>query len=167
MIMPESSADIQKYSNIISGEFSKESPKEDDIIDLVISTSGAQLNESYMFNNGTRWAKLIKDEGVSWLIECGFLEYDADVRELISKHNFAKLIKRNEMVLVEEIKEDNDELLESIDDDVFDDFMDKVDRYLLVNEGTESQNYEFDWKEANKDGMSPIEAAEEAIIKGI
>ena len=164
--MPESSTDIQKYSNIISGEFSKELPKEGDIIDLGISTSGARLNESYTFNNGTRWAKLIKDEETNWLVECGFLEHNADIRELISKHNFSKLIKRGEMTLVEEVK-DNDELLESIDDGVFGEFMDKVDRYLLVNEGTESQNYEFDWRGASKDGMSPIEAAEEAIIKGI
>jgi len=164
--MTGSSDDIQEYLNIIDGNFPvKESNNENTSIDLGISTAGAVVGQLYLYDNGLRWAKLVEDEENHWLIEHGFLEYEKDSTEYISKHDMTTMIRSGDMNLLE-TSTDNIILEESLtlDDVEFDNFMDKVERYLLVNESKESTDFEYDWHDAWTEGKTPVETAEEAIL---
>ena len=163
--MTGSSDDIKEYLNIIEGNFPINESKDDNTpIDLGISTAGASMGQLYLYDNGLRWAKLVEDEENHWLIEHGFLEYEADSAEYISKRDMTNMIRSNEMILSEEIK-DIDILEESLTlDDGFDDFMENIDRYLLINENKESVDFEYDWHNAWSEGKTPVETAEEAML---
>jgi len=164
-IMKESAADIQKYLNVIQGDFGKEEQlDENQIINLGVATGGASLGYRYSFENGVRWLQIIEESDQFWLVEHGYIEYEADTRELLSKHDLARMISRGEMVF-EEIEDfDDDLLLECVDDNEFDVFMEKVDKYLLVNYRLETQFMEYDWKEAFDKGLPPNQAVEEAVL---
>lgn len=163
----ESAADIIKYLNIIDGNPSSERLTEGTDIHLGILTEGADVGLSYIFDNGLHWAKITEEHGDNWLIECGLLEYEADIIEYISKHDMASMIRQNEMILQEnQENQENDILSESINegDEEFDKFINGVDRYLLVNYMKESKDLDYPWKIAWAENKIPSEAAEEAIL---
>lgn len=165
--MTGSSDDIQEYLNIIEGNFPKnEQINENTSINLGVSTAGAVIGQSYLFENGLRWATLKEEDENHWLIEHGFLEYEADSEEYISKHNMSVMIRSGEMTLMENAYTEETILEESLtlEDDGFEDFMDGVERYLLVNEGRESFDFEYNWSDAWSEGKTPLESAEEAIL---
>lgn len=163
--MKESSADIQQYLKVIQGNFGeKEQLDENHIINLGVATGGAELGDRYSFENGLRWLQIIEESDQFWLIEHGYVEYEADTRELLSKHDLARMISRGEMVFEKFEEFDDDLLLESFNNDEFDIFMESVDKYLLVNYQIESQFIGYSWKEAFERGLSPNQAVEEAIL---
>lgn len=164
--MSSSCNDIQEYLNIIEGNFPiNESKNENASIDLGTSTAGASIGQSYLYENGLRWTKLINDEGNHWLIEHGFLEYNADSTEYISKYDLTVMIRSGDMILLEDVQLEETILEESLTlDDNFNKFMDGVERYLLINEGRESFDFEYDWSDAWSEGKTPLESAEEAIL---
>ena len=160
----KSAGDIQEYLNILQGNLSKEAVTENQIIDLGISTAGAEVGQIYIFDNGIRWAKIISEKDDHWQVEHGLLEYESDDIDYISKYNITKMIRSGEMILTED---DLDELFESFDEEFEDEFtifMEKVDRYLLINYSKESKDFEYLWEEAWKEEKFPNEAADEAVI---
>lgn len=165
--MPGSCDDIQEYLNIIKGNFPKqENNEENTSINLGISTAGAQCSQTYIHDNGLRWVKLLEDDENCWLIEHGFLEHDADATEYITKHDMATMIRSGEMNLIEESLLEVELLEESLtlEDNEFDEFMDKVERYLIINEDRESFDLEYDWHDAWLENKTPVESIEEAIL---
>jgi len=164
--MTGSSDDIQKYLNIIEGNFPiNESKNENLTIKLGMSTAGAEVGQLYIYDNGLRWTKLVEEADNHWGIEHGYLEYEADSTEYISKYDMTEMIRSGEMTLLENIQ-DEDVILEELItlDDGFDDFMNGVERYLLVNEGRESFDFDYNWSNAWSEGKTPLESAEEAIL---
>ena len=168
--MKESAADIQQYLNIIQGDFLKKNQEKDSInenhtINLGVATGGANVGSKYIFDNGLRWLKVLDESDQFWIVEHGFLEYDADSRELLSKHDLARMISRGEMVF-EEIEELDGFLLETPNDEdgSFNIFMEKVDKFLLVNYQLESQFMDYDWSFAFDKGLTPFQAVEEAVL---
>ena len=168
--MTGSCDDIQQYLNIVDGNFDKkEVINESKTVDLGISTGGASVGQVFHFEEGIKWARIIEEEGDHWLIEHGIVEYPAEMTEYISKFDLKSMINDGMMVLQEnseEIGDTTDALFESIDSDEenFDDYINRVDRYLLVNENRESHEYSYDWREALSEGKTPQEAADEAIL---
>lgn len=162
----ESAADIIKYLDIVDGNLPSEKLVEGDSVHLGILTEGADIGHSYTYDNGLRWAKITEEQGDHWLIECGLLEYETDNVEYMSKHDMASLIRKNVMILQED--QDNDILTESLstkdNDNDFNKFIDRVDRYLLVNYMKESTDLNYPWKIAWAEDRIPSEAAEEAIL---
>ena len=123
------------------------------------------FDNEYLFENGTRWAKIVDYDTENLKIEHGFREYEADSVGYITIYEMNRMISNGEMVLFEEIDDIDDILLETdSNNNDFMKFIEKVDRYLLVNENKESSEFEYLWSEAWSDGKSPIDAAEEAII---
>jgi len=163
--MSESASDIQEYLNILQGNLPKENITENQIIDLGISTAGAEVGQTYVFDNGIRWAKIINENDNHWQIEHGLLEHESDDVDYMSKYDMTKMIRSGEMILTE-VEEDLGELFESFEEveDEFTIFMEKVDRYLLINYSRESKDFEYLWEEAWKEEKLPNEAADEAII---
>lgn len=164
----KSAGDIQEYNRILQGDLpNKEVIEEDQIINLGISTAGANVGQTYMFDNGIRWAKIISEKDDHWQIEHGLLEHESDDIDYISKYDITKMIRSGEMILTEAAEDDLDELFESYNEEFEDEFtmfMEKVDRYLLVNYQKESTDFEYLWEEAWKQDKLPNEAADEAII---
>lgn len=163
----KSAGDIQEYLNILRGNLSKEVVTENQIIDLGISTAGAEIGQTYVFEEGIRWAKIISEKDDYWQIEHGLLEHESDDVDFMSKYNMTKMIRSGEMVLTEFEENDLDGLFESVDEEFEDEFtifMEKVDRYLLINYERESTDFEYLWEEAWKEDKLPIEAADEAVI---
>ena len=165
--MSESAGDIQEYLNILQGNLSKESITENQIIDLGISTAGAEVGQTYIFEEGIRWAKIISEKEDHWQIEHGLREHESDDVDYLSKYDMTKMIRSGEMVLTEFEENDLDELFENFDEEFeneFTIFMEKVDRYLLINYSRESKDFEYLWEEAWKEDKLPNEAADEAVI---
>jgi len=163
----ESAGDIQEYLNILQGNLSKEVVTENQIIDLGISTAGAEVGQTYVFDNGVRWAKIINENDNHWQVEHGLLEHESDDVDYVSKHDMTKMIRSREMILTEVEEDDLDELFESFDEEFEDEFtifMEKVDRYLLINYSRESKDFEYLWEDAWKEDKLPNEAADEAVI---
>lgn len=159
--MVESCKDIQGYLTIIEGN----NVRNPNIIDENINQSiNNMLDKEYLFENGTRWAKIIDCDDENLKIEHGFREYEADSVGYITIYEMNRMISVGDMVLFEEVDSIDDILLESCDDNDFIEFIERVDRYLLVNENKESIELEYSWSEAWTDGKTPIEAAEEAVI---
>lgn len=160
--------DIQGYLNIIEGKFpdNKESAT-DTSVDFGVATAGAVPGNMYIFDNGLRWTKILQEDEDYWQIEHGFLEYNADSVEYISKYDMTEMIRSGDMVLTEN-REEKSEILEeslSLDDGPeFDIFMEKVERYLFINEDRDVDEYDYDWNSAWSDGKTPVDAAEEAIL---
>jgi len=166
--MTDSSCDdIQEYLNIVQGNFPiNESQNDDDSVSFGVSTAGAIAGDTYIYDNGLRWAQLVEEEENHWFIRNGFLEYSADTEEYISKHDMTSMIRSGDMVLFEEDASD-DVLLEetlSLEDGKFDDFMNNVERYLLINEGRETFDFDYEWSDAWLEGKTPSESADEAIL---
>lgn len=164
--MKESAADIQKYLDIIEGKDDDKptSDPEIQIVNLGSATGGAFVGNTYIFENGVRWATIVDEESNYWIVEHGLLEYEADSRDYISKHDFTQMISCGEMELYE-CDEPDDILTESLDDDDgYCVFMERVNRYLLINAQMESEEFSYDWFNAFQAGLSPIDAADEAII---
>lgn len=163
----ESAGDIQEYLNILQGNLSKEVVAEDQIIDLGISTAGAEVGQTYIFENGIRWAKIISEKDDHWQIEHGLIEHESDDIDYMSKYDMTKMIRSGEMILTEVEEDDLDELFENFDEEIEDEFtifMEKVDRYLLINYSRESKDFEYLWENAWKEEKLPNEAADEAVI---
>lgn len=163
----ESAGDIQEYLNIIQGNLSKEVVTENQIIDLGISTAGAEVDQTYIFENGIRWAKIISEKDDHWQIEHGLIEHESDDIDYMSKYYMTKMIRSGEMILTEVEEDDFDELFESFEEEIEDEFtifMEKVDRYLLINYNRESKDFEYLWEESWKEEKLPDEAADEAVI---
>ena len=161
----ESAADIIKYLDIIDGNIPTERLKEGDEVHLGINTQGATVGNHYLFDNGIRWMKILEESDQHWLIEYGLLGHAANTEEYILMQDLSSMIRNGEMTLYETIETD-DILTESLSDDdsEFNEFMEKVDRYLLVNHLMESQDFDYAWKVAWAEGTSASEACEEAII---
>lgn len=162
-----SSDDIKEYLNIIDGKFPlKENDGNETSIELGVSIGGAMAGQTYVFDNGARWATIMEEADEHWLLEHGFLEYEADSTEYISKYDMTNMIRSGEMSLMEDNLIETDILEESlsINDGEFNVYMEKVDRYLLVNEGRESDEFDYDWSDAWSEGKSSLEAAEDAIL---
>jgi len=165
-----SSDDIQEYLNIIDGKFPmKENSDDETSIELGVSIGGAMAGQTYMFDNGTRWATITEETDEHWFLEHGFLEYEADSAEYISKYAMTNMIRSGEMSLMEDNLTETDILEESLSQsgDEFNVYMEKVDRYLLVNEGRESDEFDYDWSDAWSEGKSTLEAAEDAILSEV
>ena len=163
----ESAGDIQEYLNILQGNLSKEGIIENQIIDLGISTAGAEIGQTYVFEEGIRWAKIISEKDDHWQIEHGLREHESDDVDYLSKYDMTKMIRSGEMILTEFEENDLDELFENFDEEFEDEFtifIEKVDRYLLINYDRESMDFEYLWEEAWKEDKLPNEAADEAII---
>ena len=160
--------DIQEYLNIIEGNFpAKNESGTSTPIDLGVATAGASIGQMYFYDNGLRWAKIISEEDNFWQIEHGFLEYNADSVDYISKYDMTDMIRSGDMILNENITEPTEILEESfILDDLsdLDIFMEKVEHYLFKNENREIDEYNYDWKAAWSEGKTAVEAAEEAIL---
>lgn len=162
--MTESAADIQKYLNVIEGDFgNKQKVQEGQSIDLGISTGGADIGSRYLFENGLRWLEILQESNQFWVVEHGYIEHDADTQELLSKYDLTRMINLGEMML-DDIQSD-DLLLESSIDSEFNIFMEKVDKYLLVNYQMDSQHFNFDWRVLFEDGLTPTQAAEWVILE--
>lgn len=163
----KSAGDIQEYLNILQGNLSKEVVTENQIIDLGISTAGADVGQTYVFDNGIRWAKIISEKDNHWQLEHGLLEHESDDVDYMSKYDMTKMIRSGEMLLTEFEENNLDELFENYDEEIEDEFtifMEKVDRYLLINYDRESRDFEYLWEEAWKEEKLPIEAVDEAVI---
>jgi len=166
--MSESSADIVKYLNIIEGKNNQDINISNNEIFLGIPTEGAEINKTYIFENGLRWLKIIDEQEDLWLVETGLIEYDNDSVEYISKHDLSTMIKNGTMILKEEIKTNLTESKFSPSDNLeFDIFMESVNRYLLLNYNKESNELNYPWKIAWAENKLPFEAAEEAIMEDI
>ena len=164
-----SSDDIKEYLNIIDGKFPiKESSDGNTLVSLGVSVGGATPGQTYMFDSGSRWATIIEEGEDHWLIAHGFLEYEADSEEYISKYDMTNMIRSGEMNLMEESLAETDILEESLTlDNEFNMYMDKVDRYLLINEDREATDFDYDWSDAWSEGKTSIEAAEDAILSEV
>lgn len=162
--MTESAADIIKYSNIIAGNISKEEITEGSEIDLGISTRGADVGNAYTFDGGLCWIRIISEEDDHWKVEHGLLEHAATDTTYISKNDMTDMLRSGEMVF--SIIDEVDILEESLQTEDFylDEFLTKVDRFLLINENKEVDNFDYDWNDAFNRGLSPLEAVDEAII---
>lgn len=161
----ESAADITKYLTILQGELPKENITESTDVDLGISTHGAKIGNLYIFENGIRWAKIIGDAGDNWAVEHGLIEHESDDVTYVSKQDMSKMIREGEMELYVDEANETDILEETLvsSNDLFEEYMNKVDRILLVNENAEHDNYDYDWEEAFDLGLTPFEAVEEAV----
>jgi len=163
--MTGSSDDIKDYLNIIQGNFPIMEEKQSPSISFGISTADADIGQLYLFENGLRWAKIINEVDNHWIIEHGFLEYEADSTEYISKMEMTSMIRLNEMVKT--IEEERVDILEetlNMHDTDYDDYMNKIERYLLINENRETFEFDYDWKNAWSTGKDPIETVEDAIL---
>ena len=159
----ESAADIVKYLDIVEG--TQPVPlKEGDMVHLGIDTQGVEVGQRYLFDNGIRWIGILEETESQWIVEHGLIEHDADDNLHISKREIASMIHNGEMILHEVEYEDILTESSTIDDGEFNDFMMKVDRYLLINHMMESQDFDYPWKIAWAEDKIPSEAAEEAIL---
>lgn len=132
-----SSDDIQEYLNIIDGKFPmKENSEDETSIELGVSIGGAMAGQTYLFDSGVRWATIMEETDEHWLLEHGFLEYEADSVEYVSKYDMTNMIRSGEMHLLEDTVAETDILEESLspNDDEFNMYIEKIDRYLLINE---------------------------------
>ena len=165
-----SSDDIQEYLNIIDGKFPmKENSENDSSIELGVSIGGAMSGQTYLFDSGTRWATIMEEIDEHWLLEHGFLEHNADSVEYVSKYDMTNMIRSGDMHLLEDTVAETDILEEtlSLNNGEFNMFIEKIDRYLLINEGRESTEFDYDWSDAWSEGKSPLEAAEDAILSEV
>jgi len=159
----ESAADIIKYLDIVQNDGPEHTLKEGDEVHLGINTQGATVGQHYLFDYGIRWMKIVEDNDQHWLIEHGLLEHDADEKQYITKYELSSMIHTGEITLNEVV--DEDVLTESLKADTeFNEFMSKVDRYLLINYLVESKEFNYAWRVAWAESKSPLEACEEAII---
>ena len=161
----ESAADIVKYLDIVDGKLPTDPLKEGDEIHLGINTQGAMIGDQYLFDNGIRWMKITEESNQHWLIEYGLIEHDAENKQYISKQDLSSMIHSGELIL-HETDDQEDILTESLvsNDHEFEEFMDKVDRYLLVNHMMESQDFDYAWRISWAEGRLPSEACEEAVL---
>ena len=61
--MSESAGDIQQYLDIVGGKRAPEQNiMENNIVDLGNSTGTVQIGQTYVFDNGLRWVKIINEE---------------------------------------------------------------------------------------------------------
>ena len=87
-----------------------------------------------------RWAKIICEDEEFWQIEHGFIEYNADSVDYISKKDMTDMIRSGEMILNEDDNAETTDLLEesfcldNLSD--FNNFIEKVERYLFLNESS-------------------------------
>ncbi len=163
--MTESAADIIKYVDIVDGKVPTEQITEGTDVDLGVSTRGADIGNAYSFDNGLCWVRIIGDEDSHWLVEHGLLEHSATDTAYISKNDMTDMIRVNEMVFT--VMDDDVDILEEslqTEDYYFEEFLTKVDRFLLVNENKEVDDFDYNWNEAFQQGLTPIEAVDEAII---
>ena len=163
--MMESATDIAKYLGIVQGDLPKDQMPKVTEVDLGLSTAGASIGDQYIFENGLRWAEIISEDNDCWVIKHGLVEYEANDLTYLPKHEMTQLIRNGEMVL-REYEEIDDILEESLEDDsnaLFEDFLYRANRYLLVNENKEIDDFEYDWKHAYLSGLSATEAADEAV----
>ena len=158
--MVESCTDIQKYLEIIY-ETDDGSSSEPFLVEVSnVNCIGA--GQRYSYANGTRWIEIISDEDDCWLVECGLLEHSAQKTEFYTKRDIDLMIQNGDIVLCEETE--TDELMESLNDKEFDHFIEKVDRYLLINEGKDSSDFSYNWRKAWTGKYPPAEAAQDAIL---
>lgn len=161
--MAESSADIIKYLEIIENKGPMTGSVDETDIDLGATTEGVDIGKMYTFDGGLCWAKVVSEEDDCWIIEHGLLEHQAGGTEYMSKYDMAEMVRNGSMVYIEEeldILEESFELEES----GLDEFIDRVNRFLLVNEGKEVEDFDYNWNDAYSKGLSPVEAADEALI---
>lgn len=157
--MIESCKDIGKYLSILQNEVLQETSSNDDLIII-----NEMIGNMYTVDDGIRWIKIIDEKDDTWLIEHGYIEHEADGIEYLSKSNLSHMIITDELKLLEIKELEYNFIVESIDDNKFEKFMDKVERYILINERHESSEYTYNWREAWEQGLTSSEAAEEAII---
>ncbi len=163
--MTESAADIIKYLDIVDGKLPKEQIDEGIDVDLGVSTRGADVGNAYTFDNGLCWARIIGEEDSYWKIEHGLLEHTASDTAFISKNDMTDMLRSGEMI--SEILEEKQDILEETlktEKSYFEEFLTNVDRYLLVNENKEFDDFDYNWDDAFQRGLSPIEAVDEAVI---
>lgn len=165
--MKESCADIAKYLSIVEGriETTPSEMNDEGHIHLGIHSAGASIGKIYLFDNGLQWLKIVSENADNWIVQYGLIEHQSNNFETISKRDLSSLIARGELELLNEnheidlILESNNMLSE------YDEFLNKVNKYLLRNYNLESQDIDFDWVKAWKQGLMPDEAAEEAILQ--
>jgi hypothetical protein len=162
--------DIKGYLNIIEGKFPvAQDDSSDSSIYLGVSIAGVEQGNVYIYDNGLRWAKILQEDDNFWSFEHGFLEYGADSVGYISKNDMTDMIRSGEMLLEKKQKNTPNILEEmlSLNDTEFDIFLEKVERYLFINEEKDYDDYTYDWNDAWSTGKSPVDAAEEAILLGV
>lgn len=155
--------EIERYLSILEGNVKEDIEKSNEsVIDLGISLCGAKVGKRYLYEYGTRWLKIIEDKNDHWGVVHGFVGHDPDDKTYIEKSRISDMIQ--EMYL-EPIDEEEKTLVESQNNNQLDEYIEKVDRYLLLNYDIDSSMMNEDWKSLMKEGYAPNEAAELAMLK--
>ena len=152
--MIESCKDIEKYLLILKNEKLQESSLNENVTSI-----NEMIGNIYTIDDGIRWIKIIDEKDNNWLIEHGFIEHEADGIEYLSKSNLSHMIIHDELKLLEVKELEYDVIVESNNNQEFENFMDRVERYILINEQNESSTYTYNWKEAWEKGLDSSEAA--------
>ena len=132
--------------------------------DNVLGRNGLGLDESHVFSldHGTRWLQIVESDQYHFMIEHGYIDCEADQQEWIEKIHLAELVRDGTITIVNQ--RDNQKLQESHTHNDFDGWIDRVDRYLLVNYNLEHDQLEADWKDLYDQNLTPQEAADYAAM---
>lgn len=164
----ESASDIRRYLKIVGSDaepvLTEASQPVQSSIDLGVSTRGVSVGQTYTYDNGLKWLKVISEDEQVWCCEVGLLEYQSHDVIAVSKVDLSQMVRTGEVVLHEATKASVEVLSESSTNKLFESWKERVDRYMLVNYGIESGDCDFSWEEAFENGLQPSEAADEAVL---
>lgn len=153
--------DIAKYIRILNGEIDNRTQmQEAAVVDLGTSLRGVEPGNVYAFDGGTKWLEIIADAGDCWEINQGATGYISENYSFIKKSTISQLIKEFylEPCNAKQLMEVNNSAAE------FNQYLEKVDRYLMLNYQKSTADFDINWKDLFEDGFSPSEAAEYLLI---
>lgn len=156
--------EIKRYLHILDGAQAAEvNPIVNE--DNTLYFGNIKIGSRFLYEDGLRWIKVVSEKADKWIINYGFAGSKAEAQIAIQKSELSSL-------LCEDKIEYDDEKQESLFEGIvetntkYDEFMEKIDRYLLKNYQVESSNVEADWESLFEDGYSPSDAAEYAFLRG-
>lgn len=154
--------EIERYLRIIEGSNERTVlVTESEQVNTTIYFGNINVSDILLYEDGTRWVKIIEDQPFDWVVDHGYIGSPAEERIIVEKAEISSMMRDN--ILYRDNSASITPLLES-DTAVtkFDIFLEKIDNYLLRNYQTDNSEYNTNWKSLYESGCSPGDAAEYA-----
>lgn len=158
--------EMEKYLQIITenNENNKNLVRTSVIESLIennIYFGNVSVGNNYIYEDGTQWIKILENKNTYWKIEQGFAGDAIGNKIDVKKSEVSTLLRDNKIY-----QENNKLSIINENNNAYEIFLEKTDRYLLKNYQLESSNIKIDWKSLFEDGYSPSDAAEYALLRG-